>query len=357
MRSDKLIYKIIDVAMENKASDIHMTYGLSPIIRIDGELKSLHEFKVNDDLILNSLKDELLNEELSIRYEKYKNVDLSVSYKDIRLRIHVYRQKDHNTFSLRLISREIPKLEEINLPETLRQFTKVKNGLVLVTGVTGSGKSTTLASLIDEINRKQSKHIITVEDPIEYLHEHKASIVNQREVGSDVLNFSDAVIAAMREDPDILLLGELRDLDTIRNAITMAETGHLVFSTLHTRSVPESIDRIIDVFPANQQDQIRIQLSNSIEGIIAQELLPMEGGGRVPCCEIMIVNNAIRNLIREKASPSAMLDQIHMNNKKLGSQTRVQALGELLKLGKISEEVAMNELSDTEQETLQRVMR
>lgn len=351
-----MIFNIIDRAIDLKASDIHITYGLPPIVRIDGSLKKLNEFNLNDDFFLKELKKQLLDEFLLDKYKKYKNVDLSMSYKNIRLRIHVYKQRGHNTFSLRIIPKEVPLLKDVNLPEVLRKFTCMKNGLVLVTGVTGSGKSTTLASLINEINIEQSKHIITVEDPIEYLHSHKQSIVNQREVGSDVLTFSQAVIAAMREDPDILLIGELRDLDTIRNAITMAETGHLVFSTLHTRSVSESIDRIIDVFPAGQQDQIRIQLSNSIEGIISQELLPMIDGGRVPCCEIMFVNNAIRNLIREKASPSAILDQIYMNNKKLGSQTKVQALKELIEKGQITKEFAFEGLSDNDRDTLERVV-
>lgn len=352
-----MIYEIIDIAIANDASDIHLTIGIQPKIRIDGKLNNIDIFAINTREKLNQVKDTLLTEDEIKRFEKDKFIDLSISYKDKRLRIHVFKQKGNDAFSIRLIPITIPKLEELNLPSILNRFTELRNGLVLVTGITGSGKSTTLAAMIDQINKNQEKHIITVEDPIEYIHQHKKSIVNQREIGQDVHNFNDAVSSAMREDPDILLLGELRNLETITSAVTMAETGHLVFATLHTKSVPETVDRVIDVFPGAQQRQIRTQFANSIQGIVSQELLPMIGGGRIPCCEIMVTNDAIRNLIREQANPSAITDQIHMTSRRLGSKTRTQSLVELVLDDKITIETASQGLSQLEIEDLNRLIK
>lgn len=346
------IGKILDVAIEKNASDIHLTNDLKPTLRVDGELQVIEEFEVNDREMLREFVKEISNEKQLETYLEDKELDSSISYGDVRFRIHIFRQDNADALALRLIPRHIPTLEEINVPMVLKKFTTMPNGLILVTGVTGSGKSTTLASMIHEINMNYSKHIITIEDPVEYIHSHNKSIINQREVGADVHSFSRAVRAAMREDPDIILVGELRDLDTIHNAITMAETGHLVFGTLHTRSVAETVSRLIDVFPANQQDQIRIQLANSINGIVAQELLPMEGGGRVPSCEVMIANDAIRSLIRENQNPNAIVDQMQMNSKKLGSQTKLQSLANLVVDGKISGRTSMKNLSEGEIDSL-----
>lgn len=351
-----MIYNILKDAVNFKASDIHLTNKLKPILRINGEIRILEHYPINTPEILFKYSKIILNELNYLKYEKNKSVDSSLEFEGCRYRVHVYRQRECDTFALRLIPSTIPSLEKMNLPLVLKKFTTVKNGLVLITGITGSGKSTTLASLIAEINNNYSKHIITIEDPIEFIHEHNKSIINQREVGVDVISFTDATRAAMREDPDILLLGEMRDLETISNAITIAETGHLVFATLHTKSVAETVDRIIDVFPPNQQEQIRIQLSNSIKGIVSQELIPKNGGGRVACCEVMIATDSIKNLIKQQASASSIIDQIQMNNTKLGSQTIPQALFDLVKRDLITKEGALNHAIGTDREEIIRML-
>lgn len=326
----KKINKILEIAIDRKASDIHLTSNVHPVLRIDGELVRIEELEVGNREILRTYVAELLSDEEMKKYLKEKSSDVSFRYGDSRFRVHVYSQMNGDAIALRLIPTKIPDFEDINLPESIKKFTTLDSGLVLIVGATGSGKSTTLATIINEINNKYKKHIITVENPIEFIHEHKKSIINQREVGTNVQNFSDAVKGAMREDPDILLVGELRDLETISNAVTMAETGHLVFGTLHTRSVADTVDRIIDVFPPNQQEQIRIQLSNSIQGIISQELLSKKGGGRVPCCEVMFATDAIRNLIREHSSPNSIRDAMLSGVRSHGSQTKEYALANLV---------------------------
>lgn len=353
MKTEKKINRIFEDAIRLGASDIHLTNNIRPTLRIDGVLQPIEDLEVNNPDILRQYTKEITNDRQFETYLDEKSLDSSYQYEDTRFRVHIFRQRECDALVLRLIPTDIPAFEDMNLPNVIRKFTTIRNGLILVTGVTGSGKSTTLASLIGEINETQKKHIVTVEDPIEFVHEHKMSMINQREVGTDVDSFADAVKAAMREDPDILLVGELRDLDTISNAITMAETGHLVFGTLHTRSAPETIDRIIDVFPPNQQEQIRMQLANSIGGIVAQDLLPRKGGGRIPSCEIMIPTDAIRNLIRNPKGPNAFLQQIHSNNKDLGSQTRIQALTQLYLANEITQEDATYGLTESEIEQLQ----
>lgn len=349
MTTDKrLIDPILDHAIQTKTSDIHLTIDLPPVFRIDGNLTQQHQFDVSTPELLRTYTENVLSDKHMDVYNKERFIDSALAYNGMRFRVHVFRQSGSDALVLRLIPTTMPKFDDINLPEVVRSLTKKKNGLVLVTGVTGSGKSTTLASLISEINHTQSKHIVTVEDPIEFVHSHKQSIVNQREVGEDVHNFADAVKAAMREDPDILLVGEMRDLETIGNAITMAESGHLVFGTLHTRSAADTVDRIIDVFPPSQQEQIRMQLSNSIEGIVSQDLLPRIGGGRVPSVEIMIANDAIRNLIRNPSGANAVNDQIRGNKSKLGSQTRIQSLADLYVRELITIEDAQKGLKDAE---------
>lgn len=346
------ISEIIKKAIEMDVSDIHLTEGLKPNIRLDGVLDELKEFSVcTPDMLSAYAKDVLTKDD----YDKYlieKFMDSSLELHDTRFRVHVYRQMGVDALALRLIPKGIPKLEDINLPEVIKGFTRLNNGLVLVTGITGSGKSTTLAALIGEINKTQKKHIVTIEDPIEFVHEHNKSMINQREVGSDVNNFPDAVKAAMREDPDVLLVGEMRDLETISNAITMAESGHLVFGTLHTRSASETVDRIIDVFPPTQQEQVRMQLSNSIAGVVSQRLLPSTKGGRIPSVEIMIPDDAIRNLIRKPSGPNAMLDNIRSNSRRNGGQTAIQSLAELYVKGLITQETASSGLTDAEEEDL-----
>ena len=355
-------HNILDIAIKAGASDIHLTNNLVPTLRVDGELRRLKKLEENTPEILEGFVKEILTEEEFEKYRKENEIDLSMTYGSmrfygaVRFRIHIYRQSNSDCIVLRTIPQDIPSFGELNLPPVLKKFTTMKNGLVLITGGTGSGKSTTLAAIIDKINTHQSKNIITIEDPIEFIHKHKLSIVNQREIGSDVSSFSRAVRAAMREDPDILLVGEMRDLETIQNAITMAETGHLVFGTLHTKSVGETVDRIIDVFPANQQDQMRIQLANSIEGIVCQDLLPKIGGGRVPTCEIMIANDAIRNIIRENQGPNAIVDQMQTTSRAQGTQTRIQSLAKLVVDGLIDQETALNNIKSDEIESLNRTI-
>ena len=347
---EELFYRILETAIKAEASDIHLTDKLVPAVRVDGVLRRLGGFPVNNPESLAGFVKTMLNENQIEILEELKEYDASLAYAGVRFRIHIYKQNKSDAIVLRLIPTKIPGFEEMNLPNVLKEFTKVKSGLVLITGPTGSGKSTTLAAIIDEINTNQAKNIITIEDPVEFIHQHKMSIVNQREIGSDVLSFDRAVRAAMREDPDILLVGEMRDLDTIKNAITMAETGHLVFGTLHTKSVPETVDRIIDVFPANQQDQIRIQLSNSIEGIVCQSLLPKVGGGRVPDLEIMIINDAIKSIIRENQSASAIVDSMSLSP---GAQTKIQSLAKLVATNKITLQTAEKQIKESDHEALQ----
>lgn len=351
------INEILDMAIDLDVSDIHLTKGLKPMIRIDGVLMPMKEFDVCDDEMLNNYTRDILTEQDYIEYGKEKFMDASMARGDTRFRVHVYRQMSVDAIALRLIPREIPDFKDINMPPVVKSFAGLSNGLVLVTGITGSGKSTTLASLIGEINKTQKKHIITIEDPVEFVHEHNQSMINQREVGEDVNNFPDAVKAAMREDPDILLVGELRDLETISNAITMAESGHLVFGTLHTRSATETVDRIIDVFPPSQQEQVRMQLSNSIGGIVSQSLLPKVGGGRVPAVEVLIPDDATRNLIRKPSGPNAMLDNIRGNSRKNGGQTSIQALAKLYVQGKISQKTALSGLTRAEEDELTNTIR
>jgi twitching motility protein PilT len=352
----KQIEKILEVAINLNASDIHITNKVNPVVRIDGELQILNDFEINNPELIRKYIEELLDQTELKQFDENKCLDSAFQYEDTRFRLHAYKQMKCDALVLRLIPTIIPTFSQMNLPLILKKFTTMKSGLVLVVGITGSGKSTTLATMIDEINKNYSKHIITVENPVEFIHNHNKSIINQREIGTDVNTFADAVKDAMREDPDILLVGELRDLDTISNAITMAETGHLVFGTLHTSSVTETVDRIIDVFPPAQQEQIRIQLSNSIQGVVSQELLPKIGGGRVPCCEIMFVNDAIKNLIREHANSNSFLDQIMINSKKTGSQTKTQALAKLVSNNLITKETAMSKLNETEIDSLNKMI-
>lgn len=343
-----MIYKLLKEAISRKASDIHLTVSLPPIIRINGEMSQLDGYDALTEEFIEDVAQELLGNNYS-EYKKNKNCDSSFSIEESRFRVHVFRQRGLTAIALRLIPTKIPKLNELNLPPAAKKFTLLKSGLVLVTGTTGSGKSTTLASMIDEINSMYKKHIITIEDPIEFVHVHKKSVVHQREVGTDVPTFQDAIRSAMREDPDILLVGEMRDLDTIQSTITMAETGHLVFATLHTKSAAEAIDRIIDAFPHNQQQQIRLQLSSVIQGIITQTLLPSKKFGRVPACELLIANDSIRSLIREGSSHNAIVDQILLNHKKLGSQTFDQSLAFLYSDGLITYDVALDYTTNEEE--------
>jgi twitching motility protein PilT len=287
--------------VEKKASDLHITVGLPPQLRIDGRLMVLPDSSPLSPQDTKELAYSILTEEQQAFFEQRKELDTSVGIKNLgRFRINVYRQRGSVGMAVRLLPFKIPTLEELGLPKAAKLFADRPSGLVLITGATGSGKSTTLASMIEYINSKRSCHIISIEDPIEYLHRHNKSTINQRELGSDTSSFQEAIKHVFRQDPNIVLIGELRDLETIRGALTLAETGHLIFGTLHTIDAVHAINRIIDVFPPYQQQQIRMQLSMVMVGIVVQQLIPRkDGNGRVLAVEIMNVIPAIQNLIRE----------------------------------------------------------
>lgn len=298
--SELELNKLLEVTLERNASDLHLQVGEPPILRIDSAINRLEDYQilsadaVSDlvDVMLNDLQKKLLAEQL--------HVDLSYSYKDnARFRVNVYKAQGVLNAAFRLIPTSIKSLEELNLPVSLQKFTQYRQGLVLVVGPTGHGKSTALAAMINEINTSRSEHILTIEDPVEFLFTHQKSFISQREVGEDTPSFAHALKAALREDINVVLVGEMRDLESIAATLTLAETGHLIFATMHTNDAAQSVDRIVDVFPGDQQAQIRAQLANTLIGVASLRLLPKIGGGRIPATEIMMVNHAMRNVIRE----------------------------------------------------------
>src|SRR6187431_1796932 len=327
------------------ASDLHVTVGSHPVIRLNGSLERLDDFPRLSSDDTQRLLYRILSTEQQKHLEINRQIDVSYSIPGLaRFRVNVYFQRESLGAAFRMIPAELKTLEDLGLPTQLHELSKKPRGLVLVTGPTGSGKSTTLAAVVDEINRTRDDHIMTIEDPIEFLHRHKRCIVNQREIGPDAVSFADALRGALRQDPDVILLGEMRDLETISTAITAAETGHLVFATLHTQSAPGTIDRVIDVFPAAQQEQIRVQLAATLEGVVTQALLPTaDGKGRVPALEILFPDDAVRNLIRQ-----AKVEQVYsimQTGGKKGMHTMEQALAELVLRGIITEEVALGRSS------------
>jgi len=295
---------LLEKTHEMKASDLHITVGLPPVLRINGKLLRVGDLRLTAEDTERMVKSMLTQEQFDILNENGE-VDCSISATHrYRFRVNCFRQRGSYAIALRHIDSAIKTIDELHLPEILKSFTHKNQGIVLVTGPTGSGKSTTLAAMIDLINSQRECHIITLEDPIEYLHKHNKSIINQREIGGDSKNYHNALRAALREDPDVILIGEMRDYDSISIALTAAETGHLVFSTLHTIGAAKTIDRIIDVFPPSQQQQIRVQLSMALSGVISQQLIPnINGNGRRVAVEVMVNNPAIRNLIRESKTP------------------------------------------------------
>lgn len=334
------IEQLLNYAVENGASDIHITVGVPPTARINGNLMPINKERL-DPPDTRRLVEEILQEEHLEVLEKRGEIDLSYSVKGLgRFRVNVYRQRGSYSLALRVVSLYIPTVEELNLPVIIKDLARKTRGLVLVTGPTGSGKSTTLAAMIDLINSERNCHILTLEDPIEYLHRHKKSIVNQREIGYDSESFATGLRAALRQDPDVILVGEMRDLETISTAITAAETGHLVLSTLHTIGADKTIDRIIDVFPPYQQQQIRIQLSTVLQGVISQNLIThRDGKRRVPAVEVMIATPAIRNLIREGKTHQIITSM--QTGGKYGMQTMDAALAQLYRNGDITYESAL----------------
>lgn len=330
---------------EAGASDLHLSVGVPPKYRVKGTLENMN-YGVLAPIHTQQLIEPMLSEAQKAEFEKEGEVDFSYAAEGLgRCRVNVFKQKGCYGLVIRLINTKIPSPKQLGLPDTMVELTKKKRGMILVTGPTGSGKSTTLASLIDIINTQYKEHIITFEDPIEYLHTHKQSVVNQREVGEDTGSFANALRASLREDPDIILVGEMRDTETIAAAVTAAETGHLVFSTLHTIGAAPTIDRIIDVFPPHQQKQIRIQLATILVSIISQQLIPKaDGSGRVAAFEIMHANPAIRNLIREEKSHQ--IPSIIQTSRKDGMITMDDSLYDLYQRQEISAQNALNFAQD-----------
>jgi twitching motility protein PilT len=325
---------------EKGSSDLHIAVGIPPIIRLDGALLPIPFEKVTPQASQRLIYDILTDEQIQ-RFETDLELDFSYQLARIaRFRVNVYRDKGNVATAFRQIPQKIPTIKDLGLPGVLEELTRLPRGLILVTGPTGSGKSTSLAAMINQINTEESKHIITIEDPIEYLHTHRFSIINQREVGQDTKQFKNALRAALREDPDVILVGEMRDLETMQMAVSAAETGHLVFATLHTNSAATSVERIVDSFPSGQQEQVRLQLSNNLQAILCQQLIPRANQpGRVCCMEIMRASPAIRNLIREaKAHQITSMIQTSAN---LGMTTMDQSLRDLYVRGIITFEEAM----------------
>jgi len=343
------MHQLLKTMVENGSSDLHLTTGTSPQIRIDGHITPLKM----PALLPNDTKQlcySILTDAQKRKFEEENELDLSFGVKGLaRFRGNIFMQRGAVAGVFRLIPYKILTMEELNLPPICKEISRKPRGLVLVTGPTGSGKSTTLAAIIDAINAERREHIVTIEDPIEFIHPHKKCIVNQREVGSDTISFKRAIKSILRQDPDIVLLGELRDLETIESALTIAETGHLCFATLHTNSCVQTINRIVDVFPTNQQQQVRTQLGFVLEGVLSQSLLPKASGkGRALALEIMIPNAAIRSLIRDDKIHQ-IYSQMQMGQDKFGMQTLTQSLFMLYHTKQVTMEMALLRASDPDE--------
>ena len=331
------IESLIEKAREQRGSDVHLVSGLPPKCRVDGNIQNLEEDRLDKEQCLR-FAHELAGEDFP-QLEQAGEVDLARTIAGVRCRINVFRQQGAYSAAIRLLNDHIPPLAELGLPPVAQEFCSYNQGLVLITGETGSGKSTTLASLLDRINHTKPVHILTLEDPVEYIYTPDQSLINQREIGRDTMSFAAGLRAALREDPDVILVGEMRDLETISTAITAAETGHLVFGTLHTKGAANTIDRIIDSFPAEQQNQIRIQLADVLECAVGQTLLPKIGGGRTAVFEIMIVTPAIRSMILQ--SKTFQIVSAIQTGKRYGMQLLDDALEDLVDRHVISLETAL----------------
>lgn len=339
------IEEIMRTAKEAGASDVHITVGIPPKMRVNGNLIAMNYSKMMPADTLEVLL-EIMTETQRERFEERGEYDMSFSIPELgRYRVNAYKQRGSVALALRLVGTQVPSPEALGVPESVINLYERKRGLILVTGPTGSGKSTTLAAIIDKINNNRDAHVITLEDPIEYLHQHKVAMVNQREIGLDSQSYANALRAALREDPDVILVGEMRDFETISVAITAAETGHLVLSTLHTIGAASTVDRVIDVFPPHQQQQIRVQFANVLEAVISQQLIPtMDGRGRVAAFEVMHANHAVRNLIRE--GKSHQLVSVMQTNRKMGMITMDESITQLFYEGKIDREMAIQFAQD-----------
>ena len=339
--------EVLQVAKVAGASDVHLTVGLPPKMRVNGDLINM-DFPKMLPPDTQAVADEIMNDKQKEIFAEKGEFDMSFSIRNLgRYRVNAYHQRGSVAMAFRLVGTQVPSPEALGIPESVVELSQRKRGLVLVTGPTSSGKSTTLAAIIDKINQTRDAHVITLEDPIEYLHQHQLSMVNQREIGIDSGNYANALRAALREDPDVILVGEMRDFETISVAITAAETGHLVLSTLHTIGAASTVDRVIDVFPPHQQQQIRIQLSNVLEAVISQQLIPTaDGKGRVAAFEVMHANHAVRNLIREGKSHQLM--SVIQTNRKMGMITMDEALTQLYYSGRIAKDSAIEFAQDVE---------
>ena len=335
--------------IERNASDLHLTAGAHPTVRVRGHLQPLEEYPVMTTEQTREIVYSILTNDQRQRLETDWQIDFAYAIPErARFRVNAYYQRSAIGAAFRLIPNTIKTVDELGLPAVMHDLARKPRGFVLVTGPTGSGKSTSLAAVIDEINSTREEHIMSVEDPIEFLHGHKKCIVNQREIGSDAQSFGLGLKAALREDPDVILVGEMRDLETIHTALTAAETGHLVFATLHTQDTPQTIDRIIDVFPASQQQQVRVQLSVALQGIITQQLLPTaDGAGRIAACEVLLATPAIRNLIRE--GKTHQIYSSLQTGSSVGMQTMDAALATLVRQGKITQKLAESRSSTPEE--------
>lgn len=335
------IKELLQLTVDKNASDLHVIAGIAPTLRVDGELFSIpNEPFLTPEAIGVHLKETLSAEQLE-RLTVNKEIDFSLPFSDkARFRINAYTQKGSLAAAFRRIPLIIPEIDSLNLPKILHSFTTLKQGFVLVTGPTGHGKSTTLAAMINEINRSRATHIVTIEDPIEFVFRPEKSIISQREMRSDTHSWQVALRSVLREDPDVVLVGEMRDYETIASALTVAETGHLVFATLHTNSAAQTIDRIVDVFPEEQQSQVRLQLSNVIEAVFSMRLVPAVAGGRLVAYEVMLATTAIRTAVRE--GKTHQIDSILQTSQEIGMNTIENSLAALVKSGKITLETAQS---------------
>ncbi len=346
LSTDVVIETLLEECIKHSASDLHLQAGLPPVLRIDGVLRPMTTYPILDDMTVQQLVFSTLDANQKVILKKDKEFDYSFAFGDLgRFRVNAFYERGNMAAAFRLIPNTIRSIEDLGLPGVVATFAEKPNGLVLVTGPTGSGKSTTLAALIDKINTEKALHIITIEDPIEFTHRPKRSVVAQREVHYDTFSFAAALRSILREDPDVVLIGEMRDLETIQAAITVAETGHLVFATLHTNSAAQSIDRMIDVFPAHQQPQIRAQLANILVGICSQRLVPAVDGGRIAVTEILVTNSAVRSIIRE--GKTHQLDMTIQTGMSQGMQTMDRELARLVNAGVINFDVARGVAVDT----------
>jgi len=345
---------LLEEVIKKRASDLHLQVGLPPMLRIDGSLTPASGAPILNEEMVETLIFAILDDDQKQILLKDKDFDFSFAFGDLgRFRVNAFHERGNLAAALRLIPNEILSVEQLGLPPIINKLAEYPRGLVLVTGPTGSGKSTTLAGMVNKINTERSEHIITIEDPIEYTHRSRKSVIVQREVHYDTYSFSSALRSALREDPDVVLIGEMRDLETIASAITIAETGHLVLATLHTNSAAQSIDRMIDVFPPHQQPQIRSQLANILQAIVCQRLIPAIGGGRVAAAEILIANSAVRNIIRE--GKTHQLEAVIQTGAEFGMQSMDRTLVNLIHAGRITYDEARNYAVDLDE--LDRLMR